>query len=1246
MTKLKKWLSRIKKPSLRDKENEAMLDQQNEATNRKEDPPTPSRSIVSHVSAKSGIELDDFASCCSTPSHVTVASGGHDSTSPSSISHFPDISGEDPAGVNCDVGKVLRSLKTGGRSEVNAALKGFMDFSHEKKRLFIEEGGVQLMLTILRKKRRCQVFAGEALISLFNSGLDWRGAFDAGNGTDLVVQLVERSDLAALGVVPYLLETHEGILAFHAAGGIKALTRALKSGGEKVRMEAIKGLSVMAREGSLFQNEIAASGGLTSLKKLCVSERESGLACMKLIAEVVVGNDHCLRDMALMQWVPVMYMLRSGSLEMREAVARLLSTVSASLECRQAICFVGGIGRMMACLDSGQTEAEMWILCALRNFCTLHADTAMRILDDPSIMARILAEGTPACRLEAMRCLTTFEGGTCMRRISATETTVQSLVEILHMENPECRIAAARLLSSMVSSDGIRAQLVTGGGIPPLVQLLKYLGPLGFSGDCLGGPAVVDVLAKLSEEASVGGIILAQGALVPLAAFLSEASLTNKLPAMECLSNLARTAKFDDTTTSSAILETLTELLKQESVKVVCGAANCLARILDGRPHLQEIALSGGILSDLERMLPCRPHNLAAVTVLAKLSHTEQCKASFKQFNTLVSMLPHAPLEDKNRLAAIVADLITDRASALQLLHNPWHESLLQLLDTASPGAAVRALASIAVHSPSLRTALAGDFYLRKIISRLMGLELSDMADAARYIGVVVHENVAHQNRVAHCAGIHPLVWQLTLPHSRCKAMAAGALAALVEENSSNQRAVAREGAFPCLVLQLDDEDEECRQEAAHALANLTFQNPANQSILAKQEPGGPLLKLLEGSSSTAAKCHAGRIFANLAQSTKPEVVALREPCIGPLVAMLSSDESECQENAAGYLANLACCEAEQRMIKEAGGIPPLVDLVRSGQPTTQKHAARALANISCQDDHVPEIVSQGGIDGLVNLLSSTVAGNRKQAAGALANIACKNAQNSRLIIEAGGIPCLLNLLSSEEDACRIQSIRVIHNVACSPDTKKALVNSGILTFMGVLLKEVHADKKDLKKKLVRALVGLMSGDEETQLSVLNEDVVEPLLAALKQGGGDPQVEIEVRRALLTLACGAEEEGAAQSELQAGRIRCVASILGAAPSLVKESPTEKKEAVFFGDQDTFEGIPRHLLCPITHELLEDPVVAADGHTYERSAITAWFRNKNTSPMTNQKLTNLKICPNRLVASMVQEFKTKLGDIGF
>ena len=49
------------------------------------------------------------------------------------------------------------------------------------------------------------------------------------------------------------------------------------------------------------------------------------------------------------------------------------------------------------------------------------------------------------------------------------------------------------------------------------------------------------------------------------------------------------------------------------------------------------------------------------------------------------------------------------------------------------------------------------------------------------------------------------------------------------------------------------------------------------------------------------------------------------------------------------------------------------------------------------------------------------------------------------------------------------------------------------------------------------------------------------------------------------------------------------------------------------------SIPADFFCPITSEIMEDPVVTADGHTYERKAITAWLAKSNTSPMTGVTL---------------------------
>jgi len=59
-------------------------------------------------------------------------------------------------------------------------------------------------------------------------------------------------------------------------------------------------------------------------------------------------------------------------------------------------------------------------------------------------------------------------------------------------------------------------------------------------------------------------------------------------------------------------------------------------------------------------------------------------------------------------------------------------------------------------------------------------------------------------------------------------------------------------------------------------------------------------------------------------------------------------------------------------------------------------------------------------------------------------------------------------------------------------------------------------------------------------------------------------------------------------------------------------------------------------CPITQEVMEDPVVCADGHSYERSAITQWLLSRNTSPATNMPLPSKSLVPNHALRNLIAE----------
>ncbi|KAM5153354.1 WD repeat, SAM and U-box domain-containing protein 1 isoform 2-T5 [Mantella aurantiaca] len=58
------------------------------------------------------------------------------------------------------------------------------------------------------------------------------------------------------------------------------------------------------------------------------------------------------------------------------------------------------------------------------------------------------------------------------------------------------------------------------------------------------------------------------------------------------------------------------------------------------------------------------------------------------------------------------------------------------------------------------------------------------------------------------------------------------------------------------------------------------------------------------------------------------------------------------------------------------------------------------------------------------------------------------------------------------------------------------------------------------------------------------------------------------------------------------------------------------------------NVPEEFLCPITWEIMKNPVIASDGYSYERRAIESWISTRRTSPMTNLPLENLLLTPNR------------------
>lgn len=90
---------------------------------------------------------------------------------------------------------------------------------------------------------------------------------------------------------------------------------------------------------------------------------------------------------------------------------------------------------------------------------------------------------------------------------------------------------------------------------------------------------------------------------------------------------------------------------------------------------------------------------------------------------------------------------------------------------------------------------------------------------------------------------------------------------------------------------------------------------------------------------------------------------------------------------------------------------------------------------------------------------------------------------------------------------------------------------------------------------------------------------------------------------------------------------------------VRRIEIDSDQAVQPIDENKLE-IPPSLKCPLTLQLFVDPVITADGQTYEHSEILKWFASKDTSPATNTVLTNKNLINNFAIKQIVTDWKEK------
>ena len=309
--------------------------------------------------------------------------------------------------------------------------------------------------------------------------------------------------------------------------------------------------------------------------------------------------------------------------------------------------------------------------------------------------------------------------------------------------------------------------------------------------------------------------------------------------------------------------------------------------------------------------------------------------------------------------------------------------------------------------------------------------------------------------------------------------------------------------------------------------------------------------------------------------------------------------------------------DLQERLIEEfarTNCVPKIVALLSSSTPIIWESAIDVLCHLAhfpSPDRILCAIHAAGGIPALVAMASNTLYGRQHVCmAATLASLFEDSPTRSMAAFEAGAMPPLVALISS-------------YTTMIAADADEALA---------AMIRSCNSDRVDVATiAAMKAEVQLRGSPNGAGLKgVLRANMVRRLASA------DAREDTAALSSALAHADdldmgGCTEEGAGRSleywqKVQRARARLV--------ELETEAALQaRRESLGLGHVKP----PDDFVCPITCSTMEDPVVASDGHSYERSAMQDFLQRGNgRSPLTRVPLDPGVLIPNHNLKRRIRE----------